>query len=402
MRGRRPSRSPCCRWRRRSWPSACARLAAAPPPAPATSPTTASRSSTSPASTWPTPSGSRPSWRRSPASSSAASSRAGAPTSSWPARTSACAPSCRPLSPAAPGAGPRAAQPTSTVVRSRLGRSPAAGDDRGGTDGFKARWGVGRGRWSRSTAASRGPSSHVASPRRFATVRLGPQRHPCSRRPPVGRRRRVSVDGIPFSFNADPFQSESCRSPTGPSRATPGSRRGRTPASTTRRACACAAHGRMYDFPRGQASYGLDNLNSYRLTRDKFYLDRALAQAERLLSYHDVGGDAWYYPNYPSRSRHGRPGELIKAPYYSALPQGRILLFFSRLAEVTGSRSGVRPRTGPSPPSCGRDHAAARSSSTSTRTATTGCRSGRGRTLSRTARSTATTPRSSGSSSTTW
>ena len=94
--------------------------------------------------------------------------------------------------------------------------------------------------------------------------------------------------------------------------------------------------GTLYNFPRGQASYGLDNLNSYRLTGDQFYLDRALLQANRLIAYHDEGGEAWYYPNYPSKYRHGRPGEYIQAPYYSALPQGRILLFFARLAEMTG------------------------------------------------------------------
>lgn len=94
--------------------------------------------------------------------------------------------------------------------------------------------------------------------------------------------------------------------------------------------------GEMYDFPRGQASYGLDNLNSYRLTGDDFYLDRCLDQARRLVDTHVAGGDGWYYPNRPSRDRHGISGEPIKAPYYSALPQGRILLFFSRLALLTG------------------------------------------------------------------
>lgn len=94
--------------------------------------------------------------------------------------------------------------------------------------------------------------------------------------------------------------------------------------------------GKVYAFPRGQASYGLGNLNSYRLTNDTFYLDRALAQAQRLVDNHDVGGDAWYYPSYSSRFRHGRCGEPITAPYYSALPQGRILLLFARLAEMTG------------------------------------------------------------------
>lgn len=69
---------------------------------------------------------------------------------------------------------------------------------------------------------------------------------------------------------------------------------------------------------------------------DKFYLDRALAQARRLRDIRVVAGQAWYFPNRPSKHRHGNAGEFIPAPYYSALAQGRVLMFFSRLAEVTG------------------------------------------------------------------
>ena len=95
-------------------------------------------------------------------------------------------------------------------------------------------------------------------------------------------------------------------------------------------------HGVLYDFPRGQATYGLLNLSSYRVTKDTFYLDRAVAQAQRLRDDRVVAGEAWYYPNRPSKHRHGNPGEFIAAPYYSALAQGRVLMFFSRLAEITG------------------------------------------------------------------
>ena len=94
-------------------------------------------------------------------------------------------------------------------------------------------------------------------------------------------------------------------------------------------------HGVLYDFPRGQALYGLMNLSSYRMTDDAFYLRRAVAQAQRLRDYRVVAGEAWYYPNRPSRHRHGIPGEFIAAPYYSALAQGRVLMFLSRLAEIT-------------------------------------------------------------------
>ena len=96
------------------------------------------------------------------------------------------------------------------------------------------------------------------------------------------------------------------------------------------------ARGVLYDFPRGQATYGLLNLSSYVASDDAFYLDRALAQAQRLRATRVAAGEAWYFPNRPSKHRHGEPGEFIAAPYYSALAQGRVLMFFSRLAEVTG------------------------------------------------------------------
>lgn len=94
--------------------------------------------------------------------------------------------------------------------------------------------------------------------------------------------------------------------------------------------------GVLYDFPRGQSTYGLLNLSSYSVSDDTFYLDRALAQAGRLRDIRVVAGEAWYYPNRPSKHRHGKSWEPIPAPYYSALSQGRVLMFFSRLAEVTG------------------------------------------------------------------
>ena len=146
----------------------------------------------------------------------------------------------------------------------------------------------------------------------------------------------VSVAGIPFRFNAYPFELRELAADDRPFSGSAVTPREDSDVHDAEGVRMRLRDGKLYDFPRGQASYGLENLNSYRLTGDTFYLDRSLAQAERLVSFHDVGDDAWYYPNYPSRSRHGKPGEFIEAPYYSALPQGRILLFFSRLAEVTG------------------------------------------------------------------
>ena len=147
----------------------------------------------------------------------------------------------------------------------------------------------------------------------------------------------LAVNVIPFRFRAEPFNVRDL-----PIEERPGSSshvmskvdRGLHDAQGVRMR---RIHGRLYDFPRGQSIFGLSNLSSYRLTGDEFYLDRALAQADRLASTHREAGGAWYFPTWPSRSRHGRPGEHIQAPYYSALTAGRTLLFFSRLAEVTGS-----------------------------------------------------------------
>jgi hypothetical protein len=94
--------------------------------------------------------------------------------------------------------------------------------------------------------------------------------------------------------------------------------------------------GQMYDFPRGQATYGLRNLGAYLATGDSFFLDRALAQARRLRDTRVVVDGAWYYPNAPSKGRHGIGTEPIIAPYYGALAQGRVLHFLCRLAAETG------------------------------------------------------------------
>ena len=147
----------------------------------------------------------------------------------------------------------------------------------------------------------------------------------------------LAVDGIPFRFKAEPFTIHELpikERPGWSSHVMSKVDHGLHDAQGVRMH---RIHGKLYDFPRGQSSYGLANLSSYVVTGDKFYLDRALAQADRLMSTHRDAGGAWYFPTWPSRSRHGRTGEYIPAPYYSALTGGRILMFFSRLAEVTSS-----------------------------------------------------------------
>jgi hypothetical protein len=98
--------------------------------------------------------------------------------------------------------------------------------------------------------------------------------------------------------------------------------------------------GVLYDHPGAAANYGVWNLNSYRVTGDDFFLQRAEAQAQRLIDIRDGADDgAWYYPNSYARDRHGVPGELVTPPWYSAMAQGLALTLFSRLSEITGDET---------------------------------------------------------------
>jgi hypothetical protein len=102
------------------------------------------------------------------------------------------------------------------------------------------------------------------------------------------------------------------------------------------------AGGVLYNYPGAAAKYGLANLNTYRDTLDTFYLQRAEAQAQRLVDIHveaaaPGGAVAWYFPNLYPRYRHDlHKGNLIEPPWYSAMAQGLALALFSRLEETTG------------------------------------------------------------------
>lgn len=100
--------------------------------------------------------------------------------------------------------------------------------------------------------------------------------------------------------------------------------------------------GKLYDYPGGQARYGLSNLNTYRLTGDEFFLERAMAQATRLLSTHVLWSGAWYYPQPYTRDRHNAPGETMKAPWYGGMAQGQVISLFTRMYDVTGDDKYLR------------------------------------------------------------
>ena len=94
----------------------------------------------------------------------------------------------------------------------------------------------------------------------------------------------------------------------------------------------------LYEHPNFQAGYGIVNLESYRLTGDRFYLERAEAQAQRLVDRRVASRGAWFYPYTFDFRLHGNPDETMRAPWYSGLAQGKALSLFTRMYEVTGEK----------------------------------------------------------------
>lgn len=96
-------------------------------------------------------------------------------------------------------------------------------------------------------------------------------------------------------------------------------------------------YGRIWNHPVGQAQYALANLDSYRLTGKGVYLDRAIANAQRLVNRSVVAGKAWFFP-YPFDFAccQGDTSMVLHAPWYSGMAQGEALSIFVRLFEVTG------------------------------------------------------------------
>jgi hypothetical protein len=116
----------------------------------------------------------------------------------------------------------------------------------------------------------------------------------------------------------------------------------------------------LYDHPVGQAGYGLENLESYLLTDDPAYLNRAKAQAQRLIDRARKVVEAWYLPYPFDFNLHGVAADRMVAPWYSAMAQGQAISLFIRLYEATGDEtyrnaadgvfaSFLRPRSTSSP-----------------------------------------------------
>lgn len=96
-----------------------------------------------------------------------------------------------------------------------------------------------------------------------------------------------------------------------------------------------AGETKIWEHPVAQIQYGLINLNSYRLTKNRAYLDIAVANAQRNIDRKVESAGAWYYPYDFDFAVHGDTTETLKAPWYSAMAQGQALSLFVRLYEYT-------------------------------------------------------------------
>ncbi|MEV6493980.1 D-glucuronyl C5-epimerase family protein, partial [Actinoplanes sp. NPDC051633] len=95
---------------------------------------------------------------------------------------------------------------------------------------------------------------------------------------------------------------------------------------------------KLYNHPVAQTQYGLALLESFRITGNKAYLDRARKHAQRLWDTRVVRSDAWFYPYRFPFTMHGLAPEY-RTPWYSMMAQGRALSFFIRLYRVTGTEN---------------------------------------------------------------
>jgi hypothetical protein len=97
-------------------------------------------------------------------------------------------------------------------------------------------------------------------------------------------------------------------------------------------------NGRKLYNPLVIARYGTDLLNSYRLTHDPAYLDRAEVNANYLINTAVLRSGALYFPYRFGFGLFGNHHDLMRAPWYSALAQSAALTLFVRLHALTGEQ----------------------------------------------------------------
>jgi D-glucuronyl C5-epimerase C-terminus len=92
----------------------------------------------------------------------------------------------------------------------------------------------------------------------------------------------------------------------------------------------------LYNHPVDQAQYAIALIYSYLASGNVAYLDRARAQAQRLIDTAVASRGAIYFPYPFNFARHGVSADTMIAPWYSAMAQGQALTVFVRLFEITG------------------------------------------------------------------
>jgi hypothetical protein len=97
-------------------------------------------------------------------------------------------------------------------------------------------------------------------------------------------------------------------------------------------------NGVRVDHPVRQATVVTDMVDSYRLTGHPIYLVRARANAERLIFTAVRSGDALFFPYPYDFALHRDRAAMLRAPWFSAMAQGKALAAFVRLCEATGER----------------------------------------------------------------
>ena len=99
--------------------------------------------------------------------------------------------------------------------------------------------------------------------------------------------------------------------------------------------------GKIFNHPVLQARYALSLLNSYRLTTNPIYLERAERHGQRLIDTHFESRGAWFFKydfDYQIDSAPA-PGDIIRAPWFSALSQGLAISAFCELYRVTTNQA---------------------------------------------------------------
>jgi len=96
--------------------------------------------------------------------------------------------------------------------------------------------------------------------------------------------------------------------------------------------------GRNVYHPLLIARYGTTMLNSYRITKNPAFLDRAEVNATFLINHAVSRDGALYFPYRFTWDLFGNPKDRIRAPWFSALSQATALALFVRLYAFTGDQ----------------------------------------------------------------